>query len=56
MHEEMGMPKIRTEIRYAKASPELGVQTLQTPNDFCEPPVEKKPSKGKKKKGSKKAS
>ena len=28
MNEEMGMPKIRTEIRYTKASPELGVQTL----------------------------
>ena len=55
MNEEMGMPKIRTEIRYAKASPELGVQTLQTPNDICEP-IQKRPSKGKKKKGSKKAS
>ena len=28
MNEEMGMPKIGTEIRYAKASPELGVQNL----------------------------
>ena len=28
MNEEMGMPKIRTEIRYAKASPEFDVQNL----------------------------
>ena len=50
----MGMPKIRTEIRYAKASPEFDVQNLQTLDNICAP-NEKRPSKGKKKKGAKKA-
>ena len=55
MNGEMGMPKIRTEVRYLNASPEIGVQSLQTP-DFNQPLDVKKPTKGKKKKGAKKAS
>lgn len=57
MHGEMGLPKIRTEIRYAKATPEVGVDNTQLwPMDELEPglqpdvpnQIKRKPTKGKK--------
>ena len=54
MHEQMGMPKIRTEIRYAKATEESGIPNLQvrleSPEQEQQP---NRPAKSKKKKKAK---
>ena len=56
LHADMGMPQIRTEVRYAKASPEADVANLQMWPQAELPPTDspsgKKGAKGKK--GSKK--